>query len=104
MPNEIYINITHPANQTILAYLTTGIIFGVAGGTETLALRLPEPERTTALAVPGYGAEHRYPDAVIYAKTIGGDDWALVKLFESVNAEWCRKAHDYSEIAIQPSA
>jgi hypothetical protein len=45
-----------------------------------------------------------YNEWLIYAKTIGGDGWALVKLFESVNAEWCRKAYDYSEIAIQPSA
>jgi hypothetical protein len=72
------------------------IIFGLAGGTSTLALRLPEPALTSALAVEGYGREYRYPSGPVRAADIG-DDWALVRPYGPSNAEWCRQALAHAE-------
>jgi hypothetical protein len=41
----------------LLASPERGVIFALAGGTSTLAVRLPEPELSEALAVPGYGGD-----------------------------------------------
>jgi hypothetical protein len=74
----------------------SGIIFGLAGGTSTLALRLPEPELAAALAVPGFGREYRYPGGPVRAADIG-DDWALVRPFAESNVDWCRRAFEHAE-------
>jgi hypothetical protein len=75
----------------LLASPLSGVIFGLAGGTSTLALRLPEPELRLALAVPGYGPEYRYPSGTVRADALG-EDWALVRPFSELNVEWCRRA------------
>ena len=72
------------------------IVFGLAGGTSTLALRLPEPELGQARAVPGFGPAYRYPSATVLAGEIG-DDWALVRPFAETNAAWCRRALELAE-------
>jgi hypothetical protein len=72
-----------------------GIIFGLAGGTSTLAFRLPEPELSAALAVPGFGHEYRYPAGPVRAASIG-DDWALVRPFDGGNVELCRRAFEHA--------
>jgi hypothetical protein len=78
---------SHP----LLVHATTGVIYGLAAGTSTLALRLPEPELTVALDVPGFGREYRYPAGPVRAESIG-HDWALVRPFAALNVEWCRRA------------
>ena len=72
-----------------------GIIFGLAGGTNTLAFRLPEPELSVALAVPGFGHEYRYPGKPLRAASIGGD-WALVRPFDEGNVALCRLAFEHA--------
>jgi hypothetical protein len=75
----------------LLAHPGSGVIFGLAGGTSTFALRLPEPELGEALAVQGYGSEYRYPSSTVRAADLG-DDWALVRPFGEANAAWCARA------------
>lgn len=82
-------------SSPILANPASGVIFGMAGGTSTLAFRLPEPERSAALAVPGYGTEYHYPHSVVRAADLG-EGWALIRPFEKINAAWCRAAHDHA--------
>jgi hypothetical protein len=72
------------------------IVFGLAGGTSTLALRLPEPELGEARAVPGFGRAYRYPSATVHAVEIG-DDWALVRPFAETNVAWGRRALELAE-------
>ena len=74
----------------------SGVIFGLARGTSTLALRLPEPELGLALTVPGYGHEYRYPSGPVRAQEIG-DDWALLRPFAELNGAWCRRALAHAE-------
>jgi hypothetical protein len=79
----------------LLVHPTSGIIFGLAGGTSTLAIRLPEPELTAALAVPKYGAEYHYPSSTVYAKDMGAD-WALLKPFDKSIDDYCMSAFAYA--------
>jgi hypothetical protein len=72
------------------------VVFGLAAGTSTLALRLPEPELAVARAVPGFGRAYRYPSATVQAAEIG-DDWALVRPFVEGNAAWGRRALELAE-------
>ena len=86
--------ITQTGNP-LLVHPTSGIIFGMAGGTSTLAFRLPEAERSSVLAIPGYGAEYKYPHSTIYAKDLG-QDWVLVKPYTKDNAALCKAAFTYA--------
>jgi hypothetical protein len=76
----------------------SGVIFALAGGTSTLAFRLPQPELAEALAVSGYGAEYRYPSGPVRAAEIG-DGWALVRRFGDRNRVWCARALEHAEAA-----
>jgi len=87
--------VVNKTSYPLLVHPTTGIIFGLAGGTSTMAFRLPESERAEAFAVPGYGAEYKYPRSTVYAKDIG-KDWALVKPYASNNVELCKAAFTYA--------
>lgn len=80
----------------LLAHPGSGVIFGLAGGTSTLALRLPEPELEAARAVPGFGHEYRYPSSTVNAADMG-DDWALVRPFGASNLPWCARAFVHAE-------
>lgn len=82
-------------SSPLLAHPASGIIFGLAGGTNTLALRLPEPERSAALVKPGYGAEYHYPKTTIFAKDIGAE-WALLRPYEKDNDALCASAFAYA--------
>jgi hypothetical protein len=62
------------------------VIFGLAGGTGTLALRLPEPELSNALAEPGHGASLSYPTGTLLAVDIG-PDWGFLRPFHAANVE-----------------
>ena len=89
--------VVNERSYPLLARPDSGIIFGLAGGTSTLALRLPEPELGIALAEPGYGREYRYPSRPVRAAEIG-DDWALVRPFAEPNAAWCARAFAYAGV------
>ena len=101
------INVSHPEcacvinerSNPLLAHPVSGVIFGLAGGTNTLAFRLPEAERAPLLTIPGYGAQYQYPHTTLYASALG-DDWVLVKPFDGRNGELCHKAFDYAETLI----
>jgi hypothetical protein len=82
----------------LLASPRSGVIFALAGGTSTLAFRLPQPELSEALAVPGYGEEYRYPSGPVRAAEIG-DGWALVRRFGERNRAWCERALAHAEAA-----
>jgi hypothetical protein len=99
-----FMKVTHPEcccvinerSLPLLAHPVSGVLFGLAGGTGTLAFRLPEPERTLMMAVPDYGAEHKYPNSTTYARSIG-EDWVLLKPFDPRNAEMVQRAYSYAE-------
>jgi len=82
-------------SNPLLVHPTSGVIFGLAGGTSTVAFRLPEPERSAAFAVPDYGVQYKYPNSTVYAKNLG-EDWALVKPFDKKNVELCKAAFTYA--------
>lgn len=69
----------------LLAAPPTGVVLGLAGGTGTLALRLPQPELADALALPGHGASVAYPTGPVLAAAIG-PDWALLRPWAPENA------------------
>jgi hypothetical protein len=75
----------------LLSHPESGVVFAVAGGTNTLGLRLPGPELAAALDVPGFGREYVYPSGPVRAAELG-DDWALVRSYAAENAERCRRA------------
>ena len=79
----------------LLVHPGSGIIFGLAGGTSTLAFRLPEPELTAALAEPGFGHEYRYPGGPVRASQMG-EDWALVPPYGEGNAALCARAFSHA--------
>lgn len=88
--------VVNERSYPLLAHPGSGIIFGLAGGTSTLALRLPEPELEEARAVAGFGREYRYPSSTVRAAEIG-DDWALVRPFGESNLALSARAFAYAE-------
>jgi hypothetical protein len=80
--------LVHPAN---------GVIFGFAGGTSILALRLPLEVRESIIG-QGLGmAEHEYPKSVWHALDFG-DDWVFIKLYAGSHfAAWGKESYDYAE-------
>jgi hypothetical protein len=69
-----------------LVHPSVGVVFAFAGGTDTLAMRLPEPELSASLAVPKYGPIPELPG------------WALVHAFFEPNAEgWLLRAFDHAQ-------
>ena len=83
-------------DRPVLANPTSGVIFGVAGGTSTLVLRLPETERELAFQVPGYSRSYQYPIQTTYASDYG-DDFALIKPYLENRIEtWCLRAYEYA--------
>ena len=81
--------------RPLLAHPSSGVIFGLAGGTGTLAMRLPDPERAAALGVPGYGAQLVYPSGTTHAADMGGD-WVLLRPFDAENGRLCRRALEHA--------
>ncbi len=87
--------VVNATSNPLLAHPVSGVIFALAGGTSTFALRLPDPERAEMMAVPGYGAEYRYPYTTIRARDFG-ESWVLIRPFEKRNPKLCRSAFDYA--------
>ena len=82
--------------RAVLIHPETGIIFGFAGGTGTIALRLPPDDLAEAFADPKYGRSVNYKPPS-YASEIG-DDWAFINPFGGDNGvqRWFQSAHDYA--------
>jgi hypothetical protein len=93
---SVYGCVINERSYPLLVSPQSRVIIGLAGGTSTLALRLPEPELGSALAVPGYGRTYRYPSGPVHAAEIG-DDWALVRPYAAENAAWCSVALAHAE-------
>ncbi|MBI5118662.1 hypothetical protein HZA56_19515 [Candidatus Poribacteria bacterium] len=77
-----------------LVHPESGIIFGFAGGTQTYALRLPEPERREAIRK---GAEqvHTYMDGSKLDLKDFGKEWVFGGWFD-IEAEWCLAAYEFA--------
>jgi hypothetical protein len=83
--------------RAALIHPETGIVFAFAGGTSTIALRLPPDELAAAFKVAGYGRKQDFTSSSTFASEFG-DDWALVKPFgdETRVGRWFQAAHDYA--------
>ena len=81
--------------RPVLVRPDMGVIFGLAGGTNTLALRLPIHERRRAAELPGCGDRVEYPEATVYARDFG-DDWIMLRCFGEGLEELCLAAFEYA--------
>src|SRR5262245_13650305 len=82
-------------SSPLVTHPKTGVIFAMAGGTHTMALRLPEPEYSEMMQVPKYGAMFEYTHGTVYAKDMG-EDWVLVETFGTRNPDLIRRAYEYA--------
>jgi hypothetical protein len=86
--------------KPVLVSPLSGVIFGWAGGTHTIAFRLPQPERDMALAAGGSRVLHypAYPEIGIAASTDDladlGDEWVFIGDYER---RWCRAARAFAD-------
>lgn len=82
--------------QPVLAHPSTGKIFAFAGGTGTLAMRLPSKLLGAARKVEGFGETLRYPSGVLHARELGLA-WAFVEPFGEDALSWCLGAYDSAQ-------
>lgn len=79
----------------VLMHPATGIVFGFAGGTHTYALRLPDRERTEALAA-GATRLAKYPGRQPpFDLDVIGPEWVFGHWLKSEPA-WCLAAHAFA--------
>src|SRR5262249_30732119 len=76
----------------VLMHPDTGVVFGFAGGTHTYALRLPEPERSAALAA-GAARTYRYPSGEALDLAEIGEEWVFCRWLDGEEA-WCLAAFE----------
>jgi hypothetical protein len=78
--------------RPVLVHPSTGVLFAFASGTHLYALRLPEPERTEALAA---GARRRYEVRGVVRLDLDeiGEQWILGH-WHSDESRWCRAAYE----------
>jgi hypothetical protein len=88
-------------DQPALAHSKTGIVFALAGGTRTLALRLPPDALAAALAVEGLRRTVSYPSTVISTERLG-PAWAFVDIGSAPVRSWCRAAYHAAGPAPSP--
>ena len=69
----------------------TGIVFGLAGGTRTLALRLPGPVRAQAIAA-GATRTLAYPGRTFDLERVG-PEWIFCA-FQKEGPDWCSAAYE----------
>ena len=81
--------------RPLLVHPESGIVYALAGGTGTLAMRLPEPALGEAMAIPGYGATLRYPKETLEAAKLGAD-WAFLPPFDRGNPERLQTAYAHA--------
>tara|TARA_R110002073_G_scaffold123819_1_gene267631 strand:- start:27438 stop:27905 length:468 start_codon:yes stop_codon:yes gene_type:complete len=79
--------------QPVLAAPGTSTIFAFAGGTGTLAMRLPQSALGEALRIDGFGKTLSYPSAVLHASALGSG-WAFVAPFGADALRWCKEAYE----------
>lgn len=79
--------------QPVLAHPATSTIFAFAGGTGTLAMRLPKDALDAAQCVLGFGKTLSYPSVVLLASELG-PHWAYVAPFGPDALRWCKDAYD----------
>jgi hypothetical protein len=79
----------------VLIHPDSGVIFGFASGTHTLALRLPANEREEAWKIDKAGKTLKYPNKTLYAKDFG-EDWALISILDKHLPDWCLSAYQYT--------
>lgn len=90
--------------RPVLVSPRSGVIFGWAGGTHTIALRLPQPEREMALAAGGVRILHfrAYPDLGIAASTDdladAGEEWVFCDAAGD-RRRWCQAARAFADAA-----
>lgn len=75
-----------------LAHPQTGTVFGFAGGTQTYALRLPEPQREDAIR-RGAGRTKHYPSGRSLDLAAFGPEWVFCGWFDEERA-WCLAAYE----------
>ena len=79
----------------VLMHPATGIVFGFAGGTHTYALRLPDKERTEALAA-GATRLAKYPGSQpSFDLDVIGPEWVFGRWLKGEPA-WCLAAHAFA--------
>ena len=77
----------------VLMHPVTGVVFGFAGGTHTYALRLPEPERSAALATGATRVIHYPAGQGRYDLAEIGEEWVFCRWFKDEEA-WCLAAFE----------
>lgn len=85
--------------QPVLANPTTSTIFAFAGGTGTLAMRLPESALEAAQHVIGFGKTLSYPSIVLLASELG-PCWAYVAPFGADALRWCKEAYEAAAVGV----
>jgi len=71
-----------------------GVVFAFAGGSQTYALRLPEPERGGAAIRAGASTTRQYPDEQFDLREIG-EEWVFGGWFRGED-DWCRAAYNFA--------
>ena len=79
----------------ILRHPTTLVIFGLAGGTDTLAFRLPGELLAGAQRAKGYGKTLLYPDARLESAMLGAD-WSFARPFDPTNQQLVAAAYTFA--------
>jgi hypothetical protein len=87
--------------RPVLVHPRTGVVFGLAGGSLTYALRLPEAERTAAITA-GAKIVHEYPaypELNVPASTLDladfGPEWVFGGWLKG-EEDWCRAAYKFA--------
>ncbi|MFN0007683.1 MAG: hypothetical protein ACKVXR_07230 [Planctomycetota bacterium] len=92
----------------VLVHPRSGVIFGYCGGSMTYALRLPEAERSAALAAGAKRVREypAYPALGVEASRLDldtfGYEWVFGGWFADEDA-WCRAAFDHAGAQTPPS-
>ena len=90
--------------RPVLASPASGVIFGFAGGTHTVAFRLPQPERDQALVAGGERVLHYagHPGLGVPASTDDlaelGEEWVFCNAAR-YQKRWCQAARAFADAA-----
>ena len=79
----------------VLIHPRTGVVFGLASGTHTYALRLPPPEYAAALQAGAVRIRHYPVGQPSFDLQDLGPDWLFCAWYKD-EAAWCLAAHDYA--------
>ena len=79
----------------VLMHPETGVVFGFAGGTHTYALRLPEPERATAIDAGAKRIQHYPARQPSFDLNDIGPEWVFCAWLRDEEA-WCLAAYQHA--------